>query len=218
MNGKAKRVKPSEWALLFNPAEPNTTLALFPEPQKLIQHVDDLLRVLGSLINQERAELTPRVLLDGSWTYGQPEMIKAMELFRFLEQIKHEAECARPLSNAMSPLSECYSAFLEEGTSLSTGKLFSQSLSGGKPRRPKLPKRAVMMAMESKCCTTQEVENYLYNKLDLQDRWGLIGIVFEDGNFELSDFDHKTRDKEPQTAILTSDYIPKLMTAIRKAR
>jgi len=86
-------------------------------------------------------------------------------------------------------------------------------------RRPGLPKRAVMLAMNEGCKTVIEVKNFLFNNRDLTDDYGDIGIEEYDDGYIITDWNRKTKDdpNECQTKELTPERISKLLSEIRRA-
>jgi len=86
-------------------------------------------------------------------------------------------------------------------------------------RRPGLPKRAVMLAINGGCKTVSEVENFLFNNPELTDKYGDIGIDGFSNGFTITDWNRKTKDDpdECQAAELSLERIGKLLSEIRKA-
>jgi len=88
-----------------------------------------------------------------------------------------------------------------------------------RPRRPGLPKRAVMLAMNGGCATVNEVMNFLFNNPELTDDYGDIEAEEYDSGFMLTDWARKTKHdpNECQTKELTPERISKLLSEIRNA-
>jgi hypothetical protein len=82
-------------------------------------------------------------------------------------------------------------------------------------RRPGLPKRTVMLAMDHGCITAKEVRNFLFNNRELNDKWGNIGIDPNEDDFEITDYDNKNKAGDCPTKKLTSCRIPKIISELR---
>ena len=64
-----------------------------------------------------------------------------------------------------------------------------------KNRRPQLPKRAVICAMDAGYQTACEVENFLLNESSLTDGWGAFDIKTVQGAFILTDTDRNFTER-----------------------
>lgn len=97
----------------------------------------------------------------------------------------------------------------------SAGVSAKQSVIAQRERRPALPKRTVMLAMDQGCTCAEDVRNFLFNNQELKDRWGNIGIDSNDDDFEITDFDNKNKAGDCPTKTLTSCRIPKIISKLR---
>lgn len=96
---------------------------------------------------------------------------------------------------------------------LKAGANMAQSARAKKKRRPRLAKRAVMLAMGCGYRTADDVENFLFNERELRDQWGEFDIEPRTEGFIITDL---TRDTSGAT--LQRARITKLISEVRKSR